>query len=758
MKLYNLNCFLFNRNHFNINYLIDRNRLKRKDSKIPSAIFGDFHDFRGKNPTNYSKSPNNSEDLNINNLKKTKSTNDKSTTFNSYSNKDSKQTKSISNGKVYRRYSSFSPQICNNLANNQNSAKPRKGVSTDNGNFGMNIFSNNIYKNYNLTEKNKVNAKKCGEFGNYNLTNKLSKKTNIDTNLRKRGKQNENSSKSILYSKNKNISLKLNLSNDDEYNNFGYCSFSRKIGMMNTISPPSKKLRHYYNEQEKLKNSINLSLIYHQSENIPHKVENKRSNKEMSSSHVGLNRNFVNKLFHDHSNSFDSYSYNEKNSGVIIKENSLINVSNNNSIINVNNNSSNRANNNLNTGAFLINPIKKNSGGEDWNYRKSSFLIKETQLNTIREDNEIAIKFSKINNSYNEIIDNYSDINDENNEKKITINSFDIDRNIDTFSQSSKMNNYNRINNLDNKNFTKNDLMNLETDSIKINNICVNNIPNMKNIIYNKDHFRERIKDVIKEDKSDSYCDSSDSSDDNSQSQKEKVSGLKEISNKKLINEETKETTKINPKDSDDSKENIIKRINSIVSERKRIEKENSMEELRFKKLNSLQDKTYVINNTINSKEITGSKFMNILNDDENLDIFFSKRNIDKSNNNLIKINDDIISNNIDSNSICESIKEFDSQIYNNKKNSVSLCFDVKDKHIQLNEVNYTDLIDQNIHELKEKNFNKSNKIINYIGFEKYENYNRNDKSKFDKKDELDIENLIIINSSGDESDQQIDR
>jgi hypothetical protein len=280
----------------------------------------------------------------------------------------------------------------------------------------------------------------------------------------------------------------------------------------------------------------------------------------------------------------------------------------------------------------------------------------------------------------------------------------------------------------------------------------------MKNIIYNKDHFRERIKDVIKEDKSDSYCDSSDSSDDNSQSQKEKVSGLKEISNKKLINEETKETTKINPKDSDDSKENIIKRINSIVSERKRIEKENSMEELRFKKLNSLQDKTYVINNTINSKEITGSKFMNILNDDENLDIFFSKRNIDKSNNNLIKINDDIISNNIDSNSICESIKEFDSQIYNNKKNSVSLCFDVKDKHIQLNEVNYTDLIDQNIHELKEKNFNKSNKIINYIGFEKYENYNRNDKSKFDKKDELDIENLIIINSSGDESDQQIDR
>lgn len=118
------------------------NRLIQRDSKIPSALFGNFRELKRINsiadkPQNIENSSH-TDDFNSQNIN-FRNTND--------------QTNS-SNKKVARRYSSFNPQIINKFSfasgANHVAFTKRNNISSSKADLGMNIFSNNFYNNYTL--------------------------------------------------------------------------------------------------------------------------------------------------------------------------------------------------------------------------------------------------------------------------------------------------------------------------------------------------------------------------------------------------------------------------------------------------------------------------------------------------------------------------------------------------------------------------------------------------------------------------------
>jgi len=367
---------------------------------------------------------------------------------------------------------------------NFNSEKPfhvhsNPAISSNNGNFGMNIFSNNVINNYKI-EKNHLKSQK--NYINY-AKSKLSKTNTNNSSIGQNRKLNNTQfeNKSIIHNKK---SAKFNFGTEENSNNISKYSYRNREQKLLTMSPGDfkKKLSESVKKSFLLKNSVNYELDFTESEYINHKLEELRGN-TMSNSQIGMSKNLINKLTHDNSSSFESFSNDRSNIG--IRDNSLtvINNANQNSNISKLNNSVN--NSLINNNYIGTKPSQKISN--DSNIKKRTFL-KDT-LNTINEDNEIPLKLSKVNQVVNE---NNSEFNDENIEKK-TIFSDDLNKFVDLPKENS-------VNNTpkNNKDFEIINRLKNNNDN-QINN----NLGQIKNKLI------DNIKDIIEENDSDSYIDSS---------------------------------------------------------------------------------------------------------------------------------------------------------------------------------------------------------------------------------------------------------
>lgn len=681
-------------------------KFKRKDSKIPSAVFGDFKSFRGKSSANIIETNKIKYD-NTNDLSNKINMN---TNMNIFSNPDPKVP---TRGKISRRYSSFSPLITKMFKNNNNNSTNTDSVYdqkkdlllvNNKGSFGMNIFSNNLGENKSVertlmrkSNKNNYDGSDASIYKKINnntisnsilRNNKCSPTKSVIYNKNSKSKFNFNNEEFMLHERNKTDSLNNYLDNSS---NLSF--FKNKLL---TISPrknkySSRDLKENIHNKN-IKQSLNLQLNSDYNESMNKKLEKLRNN-HFSNSIVGIK--ILNKIDLDLVE--DKIFLNEK-------ENILIN----------NNNS------NINT----------NKGKEEKLLIRKTSLLKVSELRTINEECEINIKNFK---NAKEIINYESDFIDENKEKfekNKSINSSDLNKFIDypkDLSRSSLfINNPNNFNNFNNSNKNSN-IKQKEFGNEKTNKDSKNNFTDNKDI------------NVITEGHSDSdslISESSSEDEDSLKSKSDKRSDNYDLKNDDTINREIGKELKTETRYIDDEFLNQrTNEVDKIINNTKRIVIETNQK----KKNSVVEESNYNISNPID--EAPNHDNHNLENNEKELEI------IDISDINC-KDNFNIESNIYEGNYINSGSLPINN--YTTEKVNSSTMNAILNK-INTEDFNRKDNDNSDNINSKYKVTDKFSKFND--DKQKDKNHNIIKKNDIKDRDELNIENLILVNSSDDESD-----
>jgi len=677
-------------------------------------------------------SPNNS-DHNQSNHQKDNIIYNNNINFNSLSNQydfNNQNTKTHKRIKVVRRYTSYNPQLMKNLSTNstsKNNINYKKVIQSIGENVGMNIFSTNVMNDYSLENSYNLVANK--------IDFKSPTKKNLnDIGIQKRKRKNsliDCGYNSTIMNKNSNIKFNFGVFEENEINNINQINSSvsstkklEKI-ILSTMSPskPKRKLT-IGSDNKNHQNKYKICSLNHSENELFCDRNEDFYRKNLSYSHIGLSLRLRNKLSHDLSNSCESNSHEKINQLKECKNNNLTHI----------NKSSIK--NNYGVNNFIqLNQTSKNT--EEINYRRKSSYLKETQLNTINEDTEI--QFKSINKKNYAISENYSELNDECYEKNITIYSDDVYKLIEL----PKDNSLNLNNGKDIKIF--------DTINSMINN--GNDINNRNNIKLIKNHLMDNIDNIIKEDKSDSYIESSEFSEDSVYKSQYVAISKDDIKNRDQLQE------KINfIKKRKENADKIIRKFNSAAPEKKTMgdffmneDKKNlQINKVDFRKSNS-NEFPKIVNNFKLNNEYEESKMIDFNNEDENL----RPENFNNKSKNMVKNKNSyttnfILSSNFDSLVISESNDEIkNSYVAFNKRSSyVNALSEFKNS-------NNESLYDVDNNQIKKKNEldDKGYKIN--LDSKKHEDITFNN-NNIDKIDELlDMENLIMSKSSEDVSEPE---
>lgn len=320
------------------------------------------------------------------------------TTGNNNNNNNNNIQRILKQGKVIRRYSSFSPGIMNNLQSNNK--KPFGQANNDNSS-GMNIFSNNVITNFDLINKNisgnnfeakkvqrKLTANNFSEFKSFKALNKMDN-TIPSQNMSYNSYNNYNPSKGN-FSRDEERS-KNNLSLRSEEKIYSITQQDKNRRKINEIQ--NFRISHSNDNvilrKTTITNTINKSYFEQPEVNFdydqPSIYKCLKLKKQVANTQVNVHKNFINKISQENSNLIaESLNLESFNSALYHPDNSKCQ-------------------------SFSPNKNRKNSilNSEENKYYKRTSLLANSPLNTINEDNENF--FFKSNSKIMQVLDHISE-------------------------------------------------------------------------------------------------------------------------------------------------------------------------------------------------------------------------------------------------------------------------------------------------------------------------------------------------------------